>query len=333
MRRDPRDRVTGAIARMGKIDTEVEALAEQLRGTCGAQPDDEPSTIPNFWAHRPSEQFPPGAIVSPDAYQGGDRVSIACTQTDLPAKAQRALVENWCSALPAFSDLRYVWFQSRTTQALFEAACRLPNLEGLYVKWSGIDDLAPLQGVPTLLNLHLGSSPGVTSIAPLAGLRQLLRLDLENLKSVQDLTPLSGLTNLVALSFLGEEFKRNAVASFAPLAPLSSLTWLHLGALRTHDMSLRPLAALTGLEYLAIGNVFAIEEFAYLSARLPHTLCNWLKPYARFHKSVFPCRTCRENWKVMLSGKGRKLLCPTCDAVPLARHVLLYQKLRDASTT
>jgi hypothetical protein len=310
---------------MEKSDHSIDELSAQLRATCGALAEGEISFIPSFWEHRPKDNFPPPTLRSPEEFRGGERISIACTQTELHARAQRELVARWCDALPTFRDLRYVWFHSRTTQSLFEAACTLPRLECLYIKWSGINDLEPLTSAQHLLNLHLGSSPGVRSIDPLSQLKQLIRLDLDNVK-VRSLAPIGKLTGLLAHSFTGA--KPNTVESFEPLAHLRDLQWLHIGCLKTDDMSLKPLRVLKQLQYLAIGNFFEAEEFARLSVSLPNTLCNWLQPYARSHKSLFPCPKCKQNWRVMTSGKGAKLLCPTCDAERLAKHVLLFERLK-----
>jgi hypothetical protein len=311
---------------MPELDPSTAELAAQLRRSCGALPDDDRSVVPSFWYHRPTDNFPPAALQTPEQYRGGDRINIDCGQTALPPKAQRELVSRWCEALPTFRDLRYVWFQSRATQSMFNAVCAIPELEGLHIKWSGIEDLETIASATCLRNFHLGSSPALKSIEPLAGLKQLLRLDLDNVKGIRNLRAIGELRGLIALAMTGAEFKRNTVESFAPLASLGDLKWLHLGALRIDDVSLRPLGALTSLEYLAIGNFFSLEEFAWLSVQLPNTTCSWLQPYQRFHKSLFPCPKCKENWRVMTSGKGGKLLCPTCDAESLARHVLKFER-------
>jgi hypothetical protein len=308
-------------------------LTAQLRQTCGALPEASSEVVPSFWHERPDDNFPPPFVRTPEEFGGAERINIACTQTGLPVKAQRELVARWCEALPTFRNLRYVWFQSKVTQNLFEAACKLPQLEGLYVKWSAIEDLAPLVAASELQNLHLGSSVRVKAIEPLTELKRLVRLDLDNLKEIRNLTPIGKLTGLVALGFTGAEFKRNTVESLEPLGNLHALRWLHIGSLRTDDHSLRPLARLKALEYLAIGNVFSVDEFAWLSVQLPNTACSWLQPYQRFHNSLFPCPKCKQNWRVMPSGQGAKLLCPTCDAERLAEHVRLFERLRAQART
>ena len=55
-----------------------------------------------FWYHRPDEDFPPRSVRRPEDYAGGEHLAIACTQTELPAKAQKALVEAWCEGRGLF---------------------------------------------------------------------------------------------------------------------------------------------------------------------------------------------------------------------------------------
>ncbi len=267
----------------------------------------------------------------PDEFAGGPCLSIACTQTDLPDKKQKHLVDTWCRVLPTLRDVQWVWFYSKVPQRLFEAACQLPQLTGLYIKWSGIEDLEPLSQCARLSHLKLGSSAGVQSIDPIGRLGNLKWLQVENVKTATSLVPLSSLTALEGFGLTGAEFKNYTIDSFDPLAHMTNLTWLHLGGVRTQDRSLKALANLRNLQWLGLGNFFPYEEFARLSLHLPPSVCNWLQPYARMHSSMFPCRKCKQNWQVMTSGKGSHRLCPTCDSLKLARHVLKFNAAREAA--
>lgn len=304
-----------------QIQAAVKAAQEQARRS-GPQP------WQGFWYHRPDENFPPRTVRHPEDFTGGDRLAIACTQTELPAKAQKALVQAWCDYLPTLDGVKYLWFQTRTTQELFDAACRIPSLEGLYVKWSGISSLAPLPALTRLEALHLGSSPGITDIKVLAGMSPLRWLQLDNLKTISDLSPLGGLTALEGLGFTGAEGKRQTVDSLAPLAALTRLRWLHLGSIHVADGSLRPLGKLAALRWLGLGNFFALGEFAWLAAALPETSGDWLLPYRDLGDLGIRCKKCREHAMLMLSGKGRGTICPICDAAKLQQQLAAFQPAR-----
>lgn len=270
----------------------------------------------------------PRSIVTPEERVEGDTLAVACTQTALPAAAQKRLVRGWCELLPTLAGVRFLYLASRVPQELFDAACRMPALEGLWVKWSAVKDLGAIEQAHRLRHLHLGSSSGITSIEPLTRRVELQHLGLENLKRVTDLAPLAKLRGLRELEFSGAEGQRNEVGTLAPLAALDGLEWLQLGALHVRDGSLRPLAMLTRLRWLGLGNYFAIGELARLAHELPGTRCSWLAPFETFDRSVFPCGRCKAASKVMTSGKGSRLLCPECDARSLAEHVARWDAAR-----
>jgi hypothetical protein len=121
-----------------------------------------------FWFHRPSEAHPPPAVRRPEDLKESDRLAISCTQTDLTASQQKALVEEWCQILPKLTNVRLLWFMSRVPQVLFNAACQVPGLEGLYVKWSGIKAVDAILEAESLQYLHIGSSPGIDSLVPVS---------------------------------------------------------------------------------------------------------------------------------------------------------------------
>lgn len=291
----------------------------------GCLPEGESTYEPSPWNRwsRAGEQ--PASIRHPDQFSGGDTLCIACTQTGLPAREQRALVQAWCEVLPTLTGLRRLWLTTRVPQELFDAACRLPALEGLWLKWNGLKSLQAAEGHAALTWLHLGESSSLESLAALHRLPALRWFQVDGVRKLGTLEPLRGLVALEGLGFTGGDGKGLEVPSFEPLAGLSGLRWLHLGSVRPADGSLRPLAQLTALRWLGLPNRLEMAEFAWLSRRLVTTRCDWLAPYARFHRSVFPCPKCKANCRVMTTGRGSRLLCPDCDAPALARHVAAWE--------
>jgi hypothetical protein len=305
-----------------KLDTAVEELAAILRDTCGAAEDKGLPPLAGFSYDPAVIHSPPVAIVRPEEHNGTHQINICCTQTDLSDREQKRLVEQWCDVLPTMS-VRRVWFNSKVSQDMFEAACRIPNIEMLYIKWGSINSIQRIEQAANLKAFYLGTA-GICDIQSLAGLHELRWLYLANVNAMVDLSPLHSLAKLEGLQLTGAEFKRFTIPSFAPFRELTQLLWLHLGAVHAEDGSLRPLANLKRLLVLVLGNFFSFQEFAWLSAHLPTTRCDWFEPYQRFHRTVFPCQKCKGNWLVMTSGKGRKLLCPTCDSIKLAKHIIAF---------
>jgi Leucine-rich repeat (LRR) protein len=260
-----------------------------------------------------------------------DRLSIACTQTgDL--SHQRRVVNQWCEILPSLDHVRVLWFQSKVSQQLFDAACQMPNLEGLWAHFSSVKDLANIVKAKSLRHLYMGSSPGIQSIEPLAQMSQLETLRLVNLKRISDLSPLASLKRLQALSFKGGLWSIQKVKSLEPLSALASLKLLDVGALQTLDESLKPLGSLRGLRQLWVSmDKYPIEEIAWLSAKNPRLR---LKPYAELggHGVIYTCKRCKSKDPfVLLMGKGaRRQICKVCNADKLARHVAYFSACVEA---
>ena len=101
------------------------------------------------WFANRDDQWPPPVIQSPDQMVDGSRLAIWCTQT------QRALVRTWCQVLPTLRGLEHLWFHTRVPQALFDAACEVPGLKSLNVKWSGIKSVAAIEHATSLQYLVL----------------------------------------------------------------------------------------------------------------------------------------------------------------------------------
>lgn len=286
----------------------------------------------SYWYHRPQRNFPPKAIVQPDDYDGGERLSLAITQTALSAREQKALVQRWCELLPTLSNVRTLWFQSKVTQPMFEAACAMPALEGLYVKWSGITSLAPLAGLRTLTHFHLGGAPSATGLEALAALPGLVDLEIHNVRAAADLGFVQGLGGLRALSLAGESnsLKPLVLPSLAPLAALAGLERLSLSTLRVEDGSLAPLAALPKLRWLGLCNAFPMAEVARLAGRRPDVECDLFAPSSGPVASI-ACKKCKGKTLHQTTGKGLPWLCETCDAERLARHVAEFEAIRAAA--
>lgn len=214
----------------------------------------------DFWFHRPDEGHPPPPIRSPEELRPSGRLAIACTQTDLSASRQRALVREWCEVLPQLDDVRLLWLVSRVPQALFDAACQVPGLEGLYVEWSGIRALDAVVDADALEYLHIGSSTSVESLDPLSRCVQLEGLGIENFKRVHDLAPLATLTGLQELAVDGSTWSTQYVKTLEPIGSLLDLRHLSLVNLRAGDGTLRPLFTLRRLAGLHLAQWWDAAE-------------------------------------------------------------------------
>ncbi len=222
-----------------------------------------------FWHWRPDESFPPSSIQRPDQFSNSDRLNVACTQTALSATQQNRLVDEWCEFLPTLSNVRLLWLSSRVPQRLFEAACRMPFLEGIYIKWSGISDLAPLTEAMQLLYFHLGQSAHVKSIDPLREMKRLRWLGLELLSRVRELAAIGTLDGLEGLSLEGSMGTTWRVRTLAPLGRLTALRYLSIANLRADDATLTSLSSLSNLETFRHAKWWKSEELEEIRRRNP----------------------------------------------------------------
>ncbi len=310
------------------LRADIAALAAQLRHTRGHDDVRDRPQMLEFWARSPQRERQPQSTPYPVDVSDSPELCFAVSLPDLSPRQQKQRLADWCLRLPTFSHVQWVWLYGTTPQTIFDAVCQLPNLKGLSITRSSITSLAALAQCQRLQYLKLASSPRIQSIEPLAGLTTLQWLQLDQLKAITALDPLQQLTGLEGLGFTGSDHKSHVIDSLLPLRGLSALRWLHLGALRVKDASLKPLAGLTQLEWLGLPNSFSVEAFAALSNDLPSGVCDWLQPYLRLHPSVLPCRVCQQNWRVMCAGLGSKALCPTCDAVKLAQHIVRFNQAK-----
>jgi hypothetical protein len=163
--------------------------------------------------------------------------------------------------------VRFLWLGSRVPQALFEAACQMPALEGLHIKWSGIGDLSAITHCTTLRYFHLGQSSQVRSIAPLGHLR-LRWLGLELLSKVKDLSPLENSIQLEGLTLEGSMSTPWSVRTLEPLSRLGNLRYLSIAGLKAEDRSLTPLLSIARLETFHHATWWPEEQLSEIHKRI-----------------------------------------------------------------
>lgn len=222
-----------------------------------------------FWYHKPENNFPPESISYPGDYSGDENLNIVCTQLSISEYQQKKLVKEWTNTLPTLENVRYLWFRSRVNQSLFEAACSMPSLEGLFIKWSGVKNIESLKKLNNLKYLHVGSSAQVTSINVLGNLTKLLVLEIENFKRITKLEPIGNLINLEGLGVSGDIWTTQNVESLSPLISLKNLRYLFLDNLKTPNMRLKSILHLKSLVNLKTSYWWPKSDYSLLRNNLP----------------------------------------------------------------
>ena len=222
-----------------------------------------------FWPARQLRGEIPDAIQHPREYSGGDVLNIACTQTGLPASRQKALVRDWCTLLPEIS-VRTLVFSSKVSQELFDAACAVPGLEALSVKWSSIHSLQALSGLCTLRAFYLGSAPSVESLKPISRLAAIEHLFISGIPGPVDLSFVEGLNTLREFGVAAGRGHRLRVDSLQPLASLHRLELLWLVSMQIRNGGLLPLYSLRNLSSLRTTMSESAKDFQALCLALPN---------------------------------------------------------------
>ena len=201
-----------------------------------------------YWNWLRAQKQVPAHITSFEDYKPSETLALNITQLDrISYYRQTKIVDQWCNELPNLEKVKYLWFVSRVNQKMFNAACRVPNLEGLFVKWSGIKNIDALRIPKKLRHLWLGSSSQVESIDVLGELDSLITLELQQLNKINDFSVLSNLTNLEGLGIDGSIWTAQKIDTLKPLANLRELKYLTLINTRVKEKSFDPILNLTEL--------------------------------------------------------------------------------------
>jgi hypothetical protein len=181
-----------------------------------------------------------------------------------------------------------------------------------------VADLSALAHNRRLRHLAIRHDTKLRTLRPLSGLR-LRSLILEETPRLQDLGPVATLTALTYFRFKGGMTTMNVAQRLDPLARLPKLTDLELKALRVRKGGLRPLAKCPRLRRLDVSNQFAVEDFAWLSVRLPKTHCGMFAPWVR--SEVSP-------GEVMIVGRGKPFLHAKKDRARIVAQEQAFARLR-----
>lgn len=200
-----------------------------------------------YWNSLRAQKQVPEHITYFEDYKPADTLVLEITQLSVSSYRQNKIVDQWCAKFSTLDEVRQLWFVSRVNQKMFDAACGIPNLEGLFIKWSGIRSIDALRIPKKLRHLHLGSSSQVESIAVLGELGSLVTLDLEQLNRISDFNILSKLTALEGLGIDGSIWTAQKIDTLKPLAKLRNLKYLTLSNTKIKDKSFDPLLGLSEL--------------------------------------------------------------------------------------
>ena len=194
------------------------------------------------------------------------KLSLLLTQTSLKPHIQKKNYERWCEILPEAKELKFLWLPSKVNQKIFDAVCRIPNLEGLWIEWSSVKNIDNLVKLSNLRHLHLGASSQVENIEALASLSNLETLATEQLNKISDFSPIAGLRQLQGLGLDGGMYISQKINTLEPIGGLENLKYLTLTNSQIKDKSLDPLLKLNELMRLNCSLNYPASEFDKLKS-------------------------------------------------------------------
>ena len=232
------------------------------------------------------------------------------------------------SVLPDLSNLRAFWCFG-IDEKKWARISNCSGLRRLFIEGLKVRDLSRVHNLTNLEVLGLEDCSLIVDLDEIGKLYRLKGLAIANFKNVHSLKPLANMVELRHLAVTGGMWTRMKVDSLDPLSSLTKLEWMDLGNTKVVDDSLQALGNLTQLEYLNLPNFFPMEEFAWLSGRLPRTKCTWFEPFIDLPFMV--CKKCGSFEVVMLAGKRKPNLCKRCDATRLQKHAEEFHRIASRS--
>ncbi|MBX3240807.1 MAG: hypothetical protein KIT80_23050 [Chitinophagaceae bacterium] len=223
----------------------------------------------SFFYINKEKNFPPDSTTQPADYNNERNLSLWITQLNVTSKEQNRIINEWIVLLPKLNQLRYLWFQSKVSQKIFDAVCENKNIEGLYIKWSGIKNIGRITNLTNLKYLRIGSSTQIENLTALENLKSLEVLEVENTKLIADYDFLENLPNLKALGLTGSMWTTLKINGLAPISQLKNLLWLDLGNTKILDMNFSPIHNLKQLTTLYLPLWYPRKIYQELFKSLP----------------------------------------------------------------
>ena len=187
-----------------------------------------------FWYYQREPNFPPKESQSIDDGIVDDRLCLTIIESNIATPYQkRKIKDSWANDIRGNEIIRTLWLPFKVNQEMFDAVCTLPNLEGLWIKWSDIKSIKEIRKLKKLKFLRIGSSTQLNDISVLSAMNQLLWLELENLKEISDFSVIDNLVNLRGLAIEGSMWTTQRIDSLRCLKNLGNLAYLSLGNTRS----------------------------------------------------------------------------------------------------
>jgi Leucine-rich repeat (LRR) protein len=162
----------------------------------------------------------------------------------------------WIKILPKLDNVEYAYFGHKITQGFFDSICSMPNLKGLWIKWSQLDDFSKIGNLKSLNYLIVGGSTKIQTLNGLESLIYLKSLELSSFFGLKNISELTGLMNLERLELYGSlDGKRLQLENIDAVSDLINLRTLILD-IKSKGVDINPVFGLKKLETLILPNSY-----------------------------------------------------------------------------
>ncbi len=164
----------------------------------------------------------------------------------------KKLRNEWIKILPKLDNVEFAFFGHKITQGFFDSICSMPNLKGLWIKWSQLNDFSKISDLKTLNYLIVGGSAKILTLYGLERLTDLKSLELSSFFALKNISELSELTKLEKLELYGSlDGKRLQIENIDAISNLVNLKTLVLD-IKSKGVDINPVFGLKELETLIL---------------------------------------------------------------------------------
>jgi len=203
----------------------------------------------------------------------------------------------------------------------FERAMNLVSARAVQFYDMRVPDTSALETHDEIVELAIQWNTKISHISSICRMSNLKALVLVDTPKIIDLSPLASCESLEVLEFSGGVWNKNHAESLEPIGMLPSLRSLRLLNIAVNSGGIRPLSEARRLSELELSNQFPTDDYAFLSARLPHVNCDHLQPYVRLNSDI-------DGNDTMVVGRRKPLLNMKRDSARLENYVKEFEKLR-----
>ena len=192
------------------------------------------------------------------------------TLSNMDDKVRKQLKKQWYLLLPKLSKLKYLWLSEKANQAIFNDICKIESLEGLWLKWTSIENLDCISQLENLKHIHIGPSTKIPSLLPLTKLNKLVTIHLEGLPLISDFSCLTTLKNIEGLIIEGTMWKPQTIDTLKGFEKFDKLKYLSFINVIIADKDSVPLRRIKSLANLDMHYRWTKEDFQSLYNSLPN---------------------------------------------------------------